>query len=154
AAAGYRSDGSLLPGKRHTYPEMAAAGLWTTSEDLARFGAAIACSLRSDPGSLLTKRMAERMATPVMGEVGLGFFIQKLRGETYFGHDGSDEGFQAILIMHREKGYGAAVMANSDHGIELGAEIVRGIARQYGWSGYLPEPVATVKLPAAVARAL
>src|SRR5713226_7121154 len=34
AAVGYRTNGAPLPGKRHTYPEMAAAGLWTTSEDL------------------------------------------------------------------------------------------------------------------------
>ena len=37
AAAGHTSDGKLLPGRCHTYPEMAAAGLWTTPTDLARF---------------------------------------------------------------------------------------------------------------------
>lgn len=37
AASGHRSDGGLLPGRYHTYPEMAAAGLWTTPSDLARF---------------------------------------------------------------------------------------------------------------------
>ena len=44
AAAGYRGDGSPVPGKRHVYPEMAAAGLWTTAGDLARFR-------HRDPGS-------------------------------------------------------------------------------------------------------
>src|SRR5262249_44860467 len=33
AASGYRADGKLVPGKYHTYPEMAAAGLWTTPTD-------------------------------------------------------------------------------------------------------------------------
>ena len=37
AAAGHASDGKLLPGRCHTYPEMAAAGLWTTPSDLAKF---------------------------------------------------------------------------------------------------------------------
>ncbi|MDQ6892110.1 MAG: beta-lactamase family protein [Acidobacteriota bacterium] len=41
AAAGYRRDGTPIAGKRHTYPEMAAAGLWTTAGDLARFAIAI-----------------------------------------------------------------------------------------------------------------
>ena len=53
AAAGYRRDGSPVPGKRHVYPEMAAAGLWTTAGDLARFAVAIQKSLRGDAGSLL-----------------------------------------------------------------------------------------------------
>lgn len=39
AAAGHWVNGRVVPGKRHTYPEMAAAGLWTTAGDLARFGA-------------------------------------------------------------------------------------------------------------------
>ncbi|HEY3458827.1 MAG TPA: serine hydrolase domain-containing protein [Bryobacteraceae bacterium] len=38
AATGYRRDGTRVPGRYHTYPEMAAAGLWTTASDLARFG--------------------------------------------------------------------------------------------------------------------
>jgi CubicO group peptidase (beta-lactamase class C family) len=138
AAAGYRRDGSLLPGRRHTYPEMAAAGLWTTSEDLARFAIAIARARRGDPGSFLSKEMALRMTTPFSGDVGLGFFLQKRGGETTFGHNGADEGFQALLIMHREKGYGAAVLANSDNGIALADEIVAGLSREYKWASDQP----------------
>jgi Tetratricopeptide repeat len=36
AASGHRADGSIVPGKIHVYPEMAAAGLWTTPTDLAK----------------------------------------------------------------------------------------------------------------------
>ena len=156
AAAGYRTDGSLLPGKRHTYPEMAAAGLWTTSEDLARFGIAVARSLRGEEKSLLSKEMAARMTTPFLkgGPTGLGLFITKKGSQVYVGHDGSDEGFQAMLLIHPDKGYGAAIMANSDEGISLGEEILRAIAREYGWAGYLPEPLETVRISAADARAL
>jgi CubicO group peptidase (beta-lactamase class C family) len=156
AAAGYDANGAPIPGKRHTYPEMAAAGLWTTSEDLARFGIAVANSLRGEKGSLLSKEMASRMTTPFLsgGPAGLGLFVQKHGADVYFGHNGSDEGFQAILQMHRDKGYGAAIMANSDRGILLGEEILRGIAREYGWSGLVPEPVTPVKLAAADMKAL
>jgi CubicO group peptidase (beta-lactamase class C family) len=149
AAAGYRASGEAVEGKRHTYPEMAAAGLWTTSEDLARFGIAIAGSLRGDRGSLLSKEMARRMTTPSIGQTGLGLFIDRHGKETYFGHQGSDEGFNAYLLVHLDKGFGAAVMTNSDNGSELSNEILRAIARQYGWPGYLPEPIATAKLSPA-----
>jgi CubicO group peptidase (beta-lactamase class C family) len=148
AAAGYRRDGAAIPGKRHTYPEMAAAGLWTTSEDLARFAIAIGRSLRGEKGALLSKTMASRMTTRVIDDVGLGLFMSTAEGETYFGHDGADEGFQALLTASREHGYGVAVMVNSDNGIRLGEEIVRGIARASGWK-MLPEPLTIATLAAS-----
>jgi len=148
AAAGYRADGKLLPGQRHTYPEMAAAGLWTTSEDLTRFAIAIGRSLLGDKGALLSKEMASKMTTPYLpdAQAGLGLFANKRGSEVYVGHDGADEGFQAILTFNRDKGYGAAVMANSDRGITLANEIIRGLAKDYAWDSYLPQPVATVAL--------
>jgi len=151
AAAGYRANGKLLPGKRHTYPEMAAAGLWTTSEDLTRFAIAVGRSLRGDKDSLLSKEMATKMTTPYLpdAEAGLGLFASKFGSEVYVGHDGADEGFQAILTFNRDKGYGAAVMANSDRGINLAWEIIRGLAKDYNWDSYLPQPVTTVTLSPA-----
>src|SRR6478735_6983144 len=37
AASGHLRDGSVVPGGWHVYPEIAAAGLWTTASDLARY---------------------------------------------------------------------------------------------------------------------
>ncbi|PYV07721.1 MAG: hypothetical protein DMG07_27810, partial [Acidobacteria bacterium] len=148
AAAGYRRDGAPVAGKRHTYPEMAAAGLWTTAGDLARFAIAIQKSLRGEAGSLLSKQTALRMVTPFIDNYGLGFSVEKHGEEFYFSHGGADEGFQALLVAARNGCCGAAVMVNSDNGIALAAEIVRGLARQYGWRGYLPEPLAVVELSA------
>jgi CubicO group peptidase (beta-lactamase class C family) len=65
AATGYLPDGSMTKGKRHTYPEMAAAGLWTTAEDLALFAIDIQKSLKGE-GGVLSKTMVEKMLTPVL----------------------------------------------------------------------------------------
>ena len=144
AATGHRADGRPVEGKFHVYPEMAAAGLWTTPTDLARFGIEVQLSLQGKSNKVLSKASAERMVTPFVGEdVGLGFFIQRRGQQLYFGHDGADEGFRAMLLVHREKGYGAAVMVNSDNGQIIG-EIFRAIAREYGWDEYLPAEVETV----------
>lgn len=146
AAAGYRRSGAAVPGKRHTYPEMAAAGLWTTPTDLARFAIAAQRSLRGEPGGVLRPETAREQMTPVMGPAALGFFLQDEGGASYFGHNGADEGFQAILIASRDGRHGAVVMANSDNGNAIGDEIVRAIATEYGWEGYLPAPVTPVAM--------
>lgn len=132
---------------------MAAAGLWTTAGDLARFAIAIQKSLRGDAGSLLSRPTAERMATPFIGEYALGFAVETRGSERYFSHGGADEGFQAYLVAHRG-GWGAAVMVNSDNGVALAVEILRGLAQQEGWKGYLPEPLAPVALSSDALTAL
>ena len=144
AAAGYRRDGSPVPGKRHTYPEMAAAGLWTTATDLATFALAMQRAVRGEKGAILPAPLASRMATPLLGDYGLGLAVDRRGSETYVGHDGADEGFQALLLFHRDKGLGVAVMANSDNGIALAREILRGVARADAWPGYLPAPLRAV----------
>ena len=146
AATGYRADGRPVEGKFHVYPEMAAAGLWTTPTDLAKFGIEVQLSLQGKSNKVLSKATAERMVTPFVSDnVGLGFFIQKRGQQLYFGHDGADEGFRAQLLVHREKGYGAVVMVNSDNGQIIG-EIFRAVAREYGWDEYLPAELETVSV--------
>ena len=146
AAAGYHRDGRPVWGKRHVYPEMAAAGLWTTPTDLATFALDLQRSLRGDEGTLLARQTVEEMTTPVLGESGLGLFDIESEGARYFGHNGADEGFQALLVASREGGHGAAIMINSDNGIALALEILPAIARALDWPGFAPEPL----VPAAV----
>lgn len=149
AAAGYHRNGSAVPGKRHTYPEMQAAGLWTTASDLARFAIAMQNSLRGVDGGVLQPETAREMVTPVMESAGLGFFIDDNDGAIYFQHGGADEGFQALLIASRDEGYGLAVMANSDNGGAIAQEILRAVALEYGWEGILQAPVTVIDLSAA-----
>ena len=149
AAAGYHQDGSAVPGKRHTYPEMQAAGLWTTASDLARFAIAMQNSLRGEPGGVLEAETAREMVTPVMESAGLGFFVDDNDGAIYFQHGGADEGFQALLIASRDEGHGLAVMANSDNGGAIAQEILRAVALEYGWDGILQDAVTAVDISAA-----
>ena len=144
AAAGYRPDGSVVEGKRHTYPEMAAAGLWTTPIDLAKFAIEIQLSLQDKSNKVLSKAMTEKMLTPFVEDfVALGFFIDKKGKAIYFQHGGADEGFRAQLMAHKAKGYGAVVMVNSDNG-QIINEILRSIAKEYQWEDYLPQPYEIV----------
>jgi CubicO group peptidase (beta-lactamase class C family) len=140
AASGHKGNGSVVKGKIHVYPEMAAAGLWTTPTDLAKFAIESQLSLLGKSNKVLSKASTALMVTPYVSDnVGMGFFVEKKGNALYFGHGGADEGFRAQLLVHKEKGYGAVVMVNSDNGQIIG-EIMRAIAREYQWEDYLPEP--------------
>lgn len=147
-ASGYRGNGKVVDGKIHVYPEMAAAGLWTTPTDLAKFAIEVQLSLQGKSNKVLSKAMTSKMVTPFFEDfVGLGFFLQKHGQAIYFGHDGADEGFRAGLLVNREKGYGAAVMVNSDNG-QIIDEIFRSIAKEYNWEDFLPAPYEVISLGA------
>lgn len=150
AATGYRSDGKAVVGKIHVYPEMAAAGLWTTPTDLAKFAIETQLSLAGKSNKVLSKETTAKMVTPFIGSspVGLGFFGETHGTATYFGHGGADEGFRAQLLVHRDKGYGAVVMVNSDNG-QIMNEIIRAIAQEYQWEDFLPAPREIVSVDSA-----
>lgn len=142
AAAGYLPNKLPVPGKRHTYPEMAAAGLWTTAEDLARFAIDVQVAIKADKSPVLTQAMANKMLTPFVSDnAGLGFFIQPGKQDIYFGHGGWDEGFSADLIAHKTKGYGVAIMTNSNHPAFIN-ELKNSVAASYQWDGFL-QPTLT-----------
>jgi len=88
AATATHSNGMAVPGKWHTYPEMAAAGLWTTSSDLARFGIEIALSEQGKANHVLSASMTREMLKPQIEQVGLGFFLGQYKNPEEFGHNG------------------------------------------------------------------
>ena len=134
AGAGVLPNGSDVPGKRHTYPEMAAAGLWTTARDLAVFAADVQMAL-AGKSEVLSRAMAEAMVEPVVPQFGRGFGLNQRQGNTYFQHGGWDEGFCAQLTASRDDGVGVAVMINSNHPQFL-SEVVNAVAAVYQWPGY------------------
>jgi CubicO group peptidase (beta-lactamase class C family) len=155
AASGHRPAGLAVDGKWHTYPEMAAAGLWTTATDMARFAIELQLSLLNKSNKVLTQEMAKEMLTPFGSDfMALGLMLSQKGNALYFQHAGANEGFRCLLIAQKEKGYGAVVMTNSDNGSQLASEIVRGIAGIYNWEDYLPKLNDVIKLAPEVLKIL
>ncbi|PKG81004.1 hypothetical protein CXF85_19765 [Colwellia sp. 75C3] len=142
AAAGVLPDGVAVPGKRHIYPEMAAAGLWTTANDLALFTIEMQKALNGE-SQLISKSMAETMATPVDAGYGLGWGISKRGGSSYFSHGGWDEGFSSQLTSHMNNGDGVVVMINSNHPAFIN-EVVNAVAHTYSWDGYAVNEILAI----------
>lgn len=138
AATGTHADGTSVPGKWHIYPEMAAAGLWTTPSDLAKFGIEIALSKQGKANHVLSEAMTREMLKPQLEQVGLGFFLGNYKNPEEFGHNGDDEGFQALLVMFADSGKGVAIMADSENGITVANYLVQSVAKEYAWN-YTPD---------------
>jgi CubicO group peptidase (beta-lactamase class C family) len=151
AAAGYDRKGRKVAGDWHVYPEMAAAGLWTTPSDLAKYVIAIQKANRGDT-RLLSVRLTHAMLTPGKNNDGLGLFISAdgLR----FGHDGSDEGFQASMTGYLDGRAGVAIMTNSDNGGRLAQELMMTLDTLYGWPGVKPVERSVVEVPIAALDSL
>jgi CubicO group peptidase (beta-lactamase class C family) len=157
---GYRPDGKPLPGRYHRYPEMAAAGLWTTPSDLLKAAQEVIAA-RQGRGKVLSAESARTMLTPRFTSspgnrnyIGVGFFLSYRGRHGYFTHGGADEGFRCLLFVNPETGQGAAVMTNSDNGSDLATELLHALAIEYHWEGWEPTPLQPAALPPARLDAL
>lgn len=140
AARAHNRMGARMGDPWHVYPEHAAAGLWTTPTDLAKFLIHVQTTLGGSPG-VLSRPMMLEMVTPVgVGPYAVGFSVEK-RGEGwYFGHGGSNWGFQCAMTAHRSKGYGLVMMTNGDNGPALMQELRDRIQQAYQWD-VLDKPI-------------
>jgi len=133
AATGYRSNGDTVEGNWPIYPEMAAAGLWTTPGELIQYAIEIQRISQSKQDGILTYASVVEMLTAGMNDHGLGPGV----GEHTFGHGGADEGFRARLVAWKNKPYAVVVMVNSDNGTII-QELLLAIASEYDLPGIEP----------------
>ncbi|WP_194943734.1 serine hydrolase domain-containing protein [Glutamicibacter halophytocola] len=134
AAHAHDIDGSPMNSPWHVYPEQAAAGLWTTSGDLAKFLTEVQRTLAGQPAKVLNQTMTRNMVAPVgVGPFAVGFVVSQKGNGWYIEHDGDNYGYKAQLIGHVAKGYGAVIMTNGDNGKSVTDEIQHRIANAYHW---------------------
>lgn len=133
AATGYRSDGEAVEGNWPIYPEMAAAGLWTTPSQLIHYAIEIQKIQQNEEDGLLTHATVAEMLTPGMNNHGLGPSV----GDYTFGHGGADEGFRAQLTAWNDTPTALVVMVNSDNG-KIIRELQLAIANEYNLHGIEP----------------
>ncbi|WP_433006142.1 serine hydrolase domain-containing protein [Kribbella sp. CA-294648] len=150
AATAHDELGRPVEGRWHSYPELAAAGLWTTPTDLVAFALGVQSAYAGASDALISQELAREMLTPHapmadpydrMDALGLGVFLAD--GGARFGHGGSNKGFKCHLVAYRDTGQGAAVMTNGDGGTHIADRALTRMAASYGWQGFpmeLSEP--------------
>lgn len=127
SAQGYSLDalsGTLTAEPHQDTGAMAPAGqLWSTANDLAVWGTALA----GGHPDVLGERALRSMTTPhsadpderLGGAYGLGLRLNKPDGRLLVGHTGSMPGFLAALFVDVESGVGAIVLSNTGYGLDL-----------------------------------
>lgn len=147
-AAGHQGNGMTEEIKRHAYPILAAGGLWTTTEDYARFVIELQKTYQGRSHKVISQELARQMLSPQAArQYGLGVFMRENKGEIhYFGHMGDNRGFFAGYLAHITDGYGVVIFTNSQVGAQLIREVSRSVAAVYGWEDYLPEARVVVPI--------
>jgi CubicO group peptidase (beta-lactamase class C family) len=113
--------GLPTPGDYNIYPELAAAGLWTTPSDLCRMMHAMAVSISGGRNAQLPLHIAQQMVTPVAGNAALGVFASE---GGMISHGGRNRGFSALYRLSTSTGRGVAVMVNRHMADPILAELV------------------------------
>jgi CubicO group peptidase (beta-lactamase class C family) len=133
AAMPHDGKGEPYKGGPYTYPELAAAGLWTTPSDLARFILGVQRNADAQGQALLSPAMAGAMLEPVKNGYALGFGTEGKGPVLAFGHGGSNMGYQDVLFGYIGRGDGVVVMTNGEGGNDIAQRILRAVAAEYHW---------------------
>ncbi|RFB04980.1 serine hydrolase domain-containing protein [Parvularcula marina] len=124
---------AALPRGWEAMPELAASGLWTSAEDMARFVIALEESTNGE-GDFLSTDLAQDMMTRVpMSWHGLG---PRLNGEgetRVFHHGGANTSYRAHMEGHLASGDGIIILTNSTNGRAAWREIRKSAEEAFDW---------------------
>lgn len=156
------SNAPWFKGMPYVYPQQAAAGLYSTPTDLAKFFIDVQKSYRGD-GKILKQSFAKEILTrqadvsdgSYKEEIAVGpFLIQRTDNNNdpkgiYFEFTGVNAGFLAYGMANLVDGSGVVIMLNSGDDVNgLGKEIRRAVAKTYGWYRFLPDEIEPLNLSA------
>jgi len=101
----------------HPYPRARtpSGGLWSTLDDLLRFAA----HHLGGPGPLSRESVRELQQPQIPapgGSYGLGWFLRESAGRRIVEHPGSAAGFESLLLLVPDEGFGLAALSNSSRG--------------------------------------
>ena len=141
ASAAYYSDGKIIEGLWHNYPEQAAAGLWTTPTDLAKYCIEIQDILKGKENGVLSNKMVSEMLKKDKNDWGLGPALRWESDSLIFGHGGKNAGFTNDMMAFANKGDAIIVMTSADNGGRLIGEILRAASKYYNWGTHQAKTV-------------
>lgn len=119
---------------RHTI--QAAAGLWTSTPDLARLLLTVYQSLSTDNPNFVRAETLSVIREPSHPFMGLTFYRHSDENGEYLFHGGINKGYESHFVLYPELGSGAVIATNGQGGDALALEIMRSLSRYYQWPNY------------------
>ncbi|MEO0570685.1 MAG: serine hydrolase domain-containing protein [Bacteroidota bacterium] len=133
-ASGHLANGKSLKNKKYNiYPEKAAAGPWTTAEDLARLLIGIQKMIHGENTTFINRDLIDEFLSPQINHKGLGVNLKGLEKPVAFWHAGQNLGYTGLLYGLMEQGNVAVILLNSDGGEILAQEFITSVAHEYNW---------------------
>jgi CubicO group peptidase (beta-lactamase class C family) len=121
-----------------THPAIAAGGLWSTAEDLAKAQLEIRRAYLGQ-SALISQSLAKQMLTPTPGTLyGLSTVVDHSQSDLDFGSVGEFSGYFAVAMCRVHRGDGFVMLSNADGGREI-ARIMAGPADESGQFGRIEE---------------
>lgn len=145
-SSGHNWEGEAYPGGWRVFPAMAAAGLWTTPADLARFCFAVEDAYYGEEGAFISQELAREMLTPLKKR-GLGVAIETATKVPFFFHGGSNPGaYRNFMVDVYGERTGMIVMTNAAQGRVLHEDILRSFSGFFNFGIKSPRHVQPAAL--------
>lgn len=131
ASSAFDRDGDMYETVYNYYPEKAAAGLWTTPSDIAKYVLHMQQIMNGKSDGILQKDTVKAMFELHQKDWGLGPQMSKAGEQLLFGHGGKNLGFTNDFKAFVNQGDAIIVMTNGDGGGELIGELMITISEHY-----------------------
>jgi len=140
-------DGEILKEGWLYYPQPTAAGLWSTSTDLAKFCIEIQnIAQNKTTDGIISKKLVSEMFKRTKNNWGLGFELNGEGDSLVFQHNGNTKGFTASFKGFANSNNGVVIMTNSDMAENFIDEAIRTVSVYYDWGISKPIMITSVKL--------
>lgn len=134
-ARGHLNDGNEVPGGWNHYPELSAAGMWSTPKDLAKFMVEIYQGLHGK-SQIFPRHLVENLiSNPKDGHV-YGFHFERSGEHVFLTHYGGTRGYGAGMTIDLASGDGMAYQINSDNSVDLGERLLLTASSLYHWQQF------------------
>mgnify|MGYP000567726118 CR=1 FL=1 len=139
---GHDDKGNPIEGEWRIHPELGAAGLWSTAEDLAKFANMLLKTFKGEMDTFLKpESLRDMLVKQKNSSFGLGFSLYPFGNKTAFGHGGSNIGYKCQITIFPETNAAFVIMTNADNGTELIEACQNSLLDTYQWA----EPNRTIK---------
>lgn len=125
---------SAKPRGWEAMPEMAASGLWTTADDLAKFVIALLNTFQGKSEYYSQATIHKMMQRQPNSWYGLGPRLNGSGESLVFHHGGANQSYRAWMEGHLNTGNGIVILTNGTNGHLLNRELRNAAEDIFGWA--------------------